>query len=281
MKNSKGETLPQPYYDLALMRREQNKFFSNEKYLASSFSWVDTLEGSKFWAKVSNGNIPEIPAASLAELEAWRKSREENKQSEFWGKAAMVADELRDEPVSESKFKAGDKVRIISDTLNHKFKIGEIVILDQINTSGMSWRCHDLCKKDWWNVAISDMELVENAPDTTDYKAMYESEKEKAEYYEKQYNVLKDAVITPTAELQSTDRNWVAGGDVMEFQDIEDRAMEIYAEMVAVEFADWIAQNCRMYENEFSLYNLNEDVLEIRPISELYELFNLFKTTKP
>lgn len=210
MKNSKGETLPQPYYDLALMRREQNKFFSNEKYLASSFSWVDTLEGSKFWAKVSNGNIPEIPAASLAELEAWRKSREENKQSEFWGKAAMVADELRDEPVSESKFKAGDKVRIISDTLNHKFKIGEIVILDQINTSGMSWRCHDLCKKDWWNVAISDMELVENAPDTTDYKAMYESEKEKAEYYEKQYNVLKDAVITPTAELQPPSRNWIA-----------------------------------------------------------------------
>lgn len=220
MKNSKGETLPQPYYDLALMRREQQKGsyfvknlqkeFEAKQEVNHAFNWLDAPEKEYLWAAVFMGKTPEIPAASLAELEAWRKSREENKQSEFWGKAAMVADELRDEPVSESKFKAGDKVRIISDTLNHKFKIGEIVILNQINTSGMSWRCHDLCKKDWWNVAISDMELVENAPDTTDYKAMYESEKEKAEYYEKQYNVLKDAVITPTAELQSTDRNWIA-----------------------------------------------------------------------
>lgn len=62
---------------------------------------------------------------------------------------------------------------------------------------------------------------------------------------------------------------------------ILDRAMEIYAERESKRFAEWIAQNCRMYENEFSLYNLNEDVLEIRPVSELYELFNLFKTTKP
>lgn len=191
MKNSKGEILPQPYYDLALMRREQQSGTGDEIVYDTCINWRNTPEGYDWWLDANNGNTPAILASSLAELDLWRKSKGVS-------------------PVSERKFKAGDKVRIIGHTFDHQFKIGEIVILDQINTSGMSWRCHDLCKKDWWNVAISDMELVENAPDTTDYKAMYESEKEKAEYYEKQYNVLKDAVITPTAELQPPSRNWIA-----------------------------------------------------------------------
>jgi len=74
MKNNKGELLPQPYLDLARMRREQYKYFQHEKILGSAFFWEDTLEGGEFWVNVDKGETPEIPAASLAELEEWRKA---------------------------------------------------------------------------------------------------------------------------------------------------------------------------------------------------------------
>lgn len=110
MKNSKGETLPQPYYDLALMRREQQKGsyfvknwqkeFEAKQEVNYAFDWLDAPEKEYLWAAVCMGKTPEIPAASLAELEAWRKSREENKQE------AMVADELRDDTTDTTDWKA-------------------------------------------------------------------------------------------------------------------------------------------------------------------------------
>lgn len=86
IKNSKGDVLPQPYLDLALMRREQQNGVENYIDCDTCFSWIRTPEDEEFWHDVNNGETPDIPAASLAELEAWRKSREENKQE------AMVDD---------------------------------------------------------------------------------------------------------------------------------------------------------------------------------------------
>lgn len=98
MKNSKGQELPQPYLDLAIMRREQYEGVGDDISMTDCFIWRETCEKFSWWYAVNKGETPEIPAASIAELGAWRKSREENKQSDFWGKAAMVADELRPEP---------------------------------------------------------------------------------------------------------------------------------------------------------------------------------------
>lgn len=86
MKNSKGITLIQPYHDLALMRREQFHGEGDNISKTTCFMWSKTPECYDWWDHVDNGDMPEIPAASLAELEAWRKSREENKQE------AMVED---------------------------------------------------------------------------------------------------------------------------------------------------------------------------------------------
>lgn len=130
MKNCKGQELPQPYYDLAEMRRDQKCGVKDVTImLSSAFNWATTLEGYDWWSSVFKGNKPSIHYASLAELDEWRKAK----------------------------------------------------------------------------ATISKMGTVEPG-----YKAKYEAEKEMAEYYENQYNVLKDAIITPTAEPQSPDRNWVA-----------------------------------------------------------------------
>lgn len=108
MKNSKGQELQQFYRDLAMMRMEQqkdsdyvkmwHKEFEVTQLLKDAFCWDNTPEKGSWWEDVYFDETPEIPASSLAELEAWRKQREESKQSDFWGKAAMVADELRPEP---------------------------------------------------------------------------------------------------------------------------------------------------------------------------------------
>lgn len=85
MKNSKGELLEQPYYDLAMMRREQQEGsefrikwdadFENIGQLNDAFRWGKTPEKHEWWNSVDDGNTPEIPAASLAELEAWQKEQ--------------------------------------------------------------------------------------------------------------------------------------------------------------------------------------------------------------
>lgn len=72
IKNSKGEVLSQPYLDLARMRKEKRKQ-ADTGLLAWDFIWRPTLEGNDWWDIVDKGETPEIPAASLAELEDWRK----------------------------------------------------------------------------------------------------------------------------------------------------------------------------------------------------------------
>ena len=69
--------LPEPYKSLAEMRREQAGNTGDE--LANSnetFIWAFTLEGGLFWSKLNDGYTPDIPASSLAELEAWKKSKD-------------------------------------------------------------------------------------------------------------------------------------------------------------------------------------------------------------
>jgi len=76
MKNSKGQTIPQPYLDLAMMRREQQEVsqyrkdwdshFSRTNELFQGFEWQITPEKGDWWADVNEGNSPEIPASSLA-----------------------------------------------------------------------------------------------------------------------------------------------------------------------------------------------------------------------
>ena len=75
MKNRKGQTIPHPYLDLAMMRREQQGRTDNQELLIASLIWKLTIEGEDLWFEVNEGNSPEIPASSLAELEAWRKAK--------------------------------------------------------------------------------------------------------------------------------------------------------------------------------------------------------------
>lgn len=79
MKNSKGETLPQPYLALAEMRRAQDGRFPKAQNLSNAFTWHETKERILFWGELDNGGLPEIPAASLSELEVWQANKlEEN-----------------------------------------------------------------------------------------------------------------------------------------------------------------------------------------------------------
>ena len=85
MKNRKGQTIPQPYLDIAMMRREQqegsefrNKLdakFENNGRLDYAFDWYTYPEYFGWWSDVYYGKTPDIPASSLAELEAWRKAK--------------------------------------------------------------------------------------------------------------------------------------------------------------------------------------------------------------
>jgi len=80
----KLQDLPYPYKELATLRREQqagsyfrkkcDADFEETGKLFYAFAWHNTPEKAYFWDKVNNGNLPEIPAASLAELE--KKSKE-------------------------------------------------------------------------------------------------------------------------------------------------------------------------------------------------------------
>ena len=65
----------QPYLDLAMMRRDQQGRTDNQELLIASLIWKLTIEGEDLWFEVNEGNSPEIPASSLAELEAWRKAK--------------------------------------------------------------------------------------------------------------------------------------------------------------------------------------------------------------
>lgn len=58
-----------------------------------------------------------------------------------------------------SKFKVGDKVKIIGNHSGHKFNIGEIAIIDK--DCQVDYAVAYLDKRDFWYVAEEDMELVE------------------------------------------------------------------------------------------------------------------------
>lgn len=68
----KLQDLPSPYRELAEMRRTEKSDF-----LSGAFSWKETAEGTGFWSKVNNGQLPEIHASSLQELAEWQKSKGE------------------------------------------------------------------------------------------------------------------------------------------------------------------------------------------------------------
>lgn len=85
MKNSKGQTLEQPYLDLAMMRREQQEgseyrkvqdfYYKKTGEVFFAFNWVDTPEKYEFWDEIYYIHLsPTIPASSMKELEEWRKA---------------------------------------------------------------------------------------------------------------------------------------------------------------------------------------------------------------
>ena len=84
MKTRKGQTLEQPYLDIAMMRREQQEWregmkvrykkFEETQLLIMYRDW-ETPEKYDWWHEVYIGKTPDIPASSLAELEAWRKAK--------------------------------------------------------------------------------------------------------------------------------------------------------------------------------------------------------------
>lgn len=78
----------------------------------------------------------------------------------------------------------------------------------------------------------------------------------------------------------------VAGGDVMEFQDIEDRAMEIYAEKVnglsieiVKKLSDWSEKYPRGRVYAMSKMSMDDELVEIEKCAK--EFINQLKTTKP
>jgi len=58
--------IPEPYQTLAQLR-SQSDLGSN--MVVNRFPWDETPEGSAFWVEVSAGRNPEIPEASMKEIE--------------------------------------------------------------------------------------------------------------------------------------------------------------------------------------------------------------------
>ena len=171
MKNRKGQTIPQPYLDLAMMRRDQQGRTDNQELLIASLIWKLTIEGEDLWFEVNEGNSPAIPASSLAELEAWRKAK------------ATISKNGTVEPDYKAMY----------DELAGRYK-------------DLQWTFSELREQ-----KIELEKRAENAPDTTDYKAMYEDLLDKLEFYKKAFEGLKTTVEQNlhTAELQTTERNYV------------------------------------------------------------------------
>jgi len=69
-----------------------------------------------------------------------------------------------------SKFKVGDKVRVVSNTNNHEFDIGEIITITNIceNTKNQEYIADGY--SDWWYVLESELEWVNNYKDSNRYK---------------------------------------------------------------------------------------------------------------
>ena len=181
MKNRKGQTLEQPYLDIAMMRREQQEWregmkvrykkFEETQLLINAFYWEETPEKYDWWHEVYIGKTPDIPASSLAELEAWRKAK------------ATISKNGTVEPDYKAMY----------DELAGMYK-------------DLQWTFSELREQ-----KIELEKRAENAPDTTDYKAMYEDLLDKLEFYKKAFEGLKTTVEQNlhTAELQSTERNYV------------------------------------------------------------------------
>ena len=105
MKNSKGQTIPQPYLDLAMMRRDQQGRTDNQELLIASLIWKLTIEGEDLWFEVNEGNSPDIPESSLNELEEWRKKKGLSNLKEGLEKVKQLPIEQRREIAA--KVKAG------------------------------------------------------------------------------------------------------------------------------------------------------------------------------
>ena len=210
MKNRKGQTLEQPYLDIAMMRREQQEWregmkvrykkFEETQLLINAFDWEETPEKYDWWHEVYIGKTPDIPASSLAELEAWRKAK------------ATISKNGTVEPDYKAMY----------DELAGRYK-------------DLQWTFSELREQ-----KIELEKRAENAPDTTDYKAMYEELLDKLEFYKKAFEGLKTTVEQNlhTAELQSTERNYVweaalaiyAANRVMGIEYAFDKANEFVAE---------------------------------------------------
>ena len=71
MKNRKGQTLGQPYLDIAMMRREQQEWregmkvrykkFEETQLLINASDWEETPEKYDWWHEVYIGKTPDIP----------------------------------------------------------------------------------------------------------------------------------------------------------------------------------------------------------------------------
>ena len=192
------------------MRREQQEWregmkvrykkFEETQLLINAFYWEETPEKYDWWHEVYIGKTPDIPASSLAELEAWRKAK------------ATISKNGTVEPDYKAMY----------DELAGMYK-------------DLQWTFSELREQ-----KIELEKRAENAPDTTDYKAMYEDLLDKLEFYKKAFEGLKTTVEQNlhTAELQTTERNYAweaalaiyAANRVMGIEYAFDKANEFVAE---------------------------------------------------
>lgn len=70
MKNILISELPEPYRSLARLREKKfHERNQDDRPLILGFDWTETPEGRVFWFAVDCGELPQIPEASLKEID--------------------------------------------------------------------------------------------------------------------------------------------------------------------------------------------------------------------
>ena len=69
-----------------------------------------------------------------------------------------------------SKFKVGDKVRVVSNTNDHKFDIGEIITITEVFGSTKDQEYAANGSSDWWCVLESELDWVNDYKNSNRYK---------------------------------------------------------------------------------------------------------------
>lgn len=153
-----------------------------------------------------------------------------------------------------NKFKVGDKAKITGNTNSHKFKIGEIVILDEFNVA--TWRCYDLDRRDYWYVKESEMEPYEQ-PLTLQQKF--------EQGWEMKYKHMRNPVVT---EMRTTQNGKIVAfysdGDVAvwyiyEFE--ENHTITHPSSKMEKKFTP-IYEYCDMFQSDKTFETIEDAVIE-------------------